>query len=267
MNVKWAYGVTTCDKRLKTTLPQTLKSLAEGGFDEPRLFVDGSHLPSVLVAFEDQGLNVDASRITCRYPRIGVYGSWILSLAELYIRHHAADYFAVFQDDVMCVRNLRQYLERCRYPKQGWWNLYTSLWDNEKIIEGKPTGWHRADQHGKGALALVFSREAVQTLLCNQKPVPLQDPANQQQAPVGHMVFKAASARDRFRLRNVDGGVVQALHGCGLWTEHIHNPSLVQHTGSACGTQPPHQTPTGALPEARTFPGEQVDALTFLEGK
>lgn len=220
----WAYGVTTVPSRADL-LRRTLASLHAGGFDAPRLFVDDPR------------------------DRLGPWGRWWLGLHELVVRNPTADRFAMFQDDVVCVRNLRAYLDRQRYPARGYWNLFTFLsaeWDaasKRGWFESPPAGGRDGDpnvQRGAGALALVFSRDAAWSLLG---------------AP--DAIRKAASTH--LPDRNIDGAVVNALNAAG-YREYVHAPSLVQHTGTDSVARP------GKVWEARseTFPGEGVDALTFL---
>jgi hypothetical protein len=96
----WAYGVTTVPSRRNDLLPETLCSLCEAGFDAPRLFVDGDNDPK---GWEREfGLET-----TCRYPTIRTHGNWILALSELFIREPHAERYALFQDDLITYRNLR----------------------------------------------------------------------------------------------------------------------------------------------------------------
>lgn len=233
--MKWVYGVTTVPQRRKDLLPQTLASLKEGGFDRPRLFVDGD---GDAVSWECEfGLEV-----TCRYPTIRAYGNWLLALEELYIREPTADRYAMFQDDFITYRNLRGYLERCKYPDKGYLNLYTFPsnqkeipgWYEGALLNSGPEGW----QTGRGAVGLVFNREAVQVLLAHQ-----------------HMIERPTHAGEGHK--KIDGGVVTAMNKAG-WREFVHNPSLVQHTGdvSAIGNKP-HK-------KALSFRGAEFDALQLL---
>lgn len=197
--MEWACGVTTVPARRTTTLPQTLASLAEAGFDRPHLFVDGC----------DQSYWRDAPTgqdVTIRRPRIGVYGNWVLSLAELYIGNPKVDRYAIFQDDLVACRGLRQFLDATKMPDRGYWNLFT--YRQAAFAE---RGWHLSNQYGRGALALVFSGEAVVTLLTHQR-----------------MVDKPRTAADRTKV--VDGAVALAMQAAG-WKEWVHHPSLVNHTG------------------------------------
>lgn len=92
MTVKWAYGVTTVPERLNDLLPRTLRSLASGGFELPRIFIDGlkeQDIPSHLSAYE----------VTCRYPKVRTFGAWMLAALELFLREPHADRYATFQDE------------------------------------------------------------------------------------------------------------------------------------------------------------------------
>lgn len=228
--MRWAYGVTTCKQRKTNLLPRTIASLKNGGFPEPHLFVDGEDDPaSWEIKF---GLPV-----TIRNPAVRTAGNWALSAIELYLRQPDAELYAIFQDDLVCVRNLRAYLERAVRPTRGYMNLYTFP-QNEDLAAGR-NGFYESNQRGRGAVALVFSREALLTLFQSQHFV--ERPQDQDR---GH--------------RSIDGGIVASMEKAG-WKEFVHYPSLVQHTGleSSMGNR--------KHPLSRTFPGEAFDALGFLQ--
>lgn len=229
--------MTTVLSRLDDLLPRTLASLAAAGFDQPRLFVDGERDVSVYI--DRFGLEV-----TNRYPLLRTFGNWWLALAELYVRTPLADRYAVFQDDFVTYRNLRLYLEACPYPVRGYWNLYTFP-VNQALCPAGHTGWYPSNQLGKGAVALVFDRETVLTLLASR--------------------YMAERPQDLHRgHRSVDGGIVTALTQVG-WREYVHSPSLVQHTGlhSSMGNDrcKGKHTP---FPLAPSWRGEGFDALDLL---
>lgn len=240
--MKWACGVTTVPERRACLLPGTLQSLAAAGFDRPRLFVDGAR-PQLDPWVRDK----PDLEVTHRWPLIRTFGNWALGLAELYVREPGADRFAMFQDDLVAVRNLRAYLERCPYPERGYLNLYT--FPSNQAIAPAGGGWYEGAllasgsgdlrfQTGRGAVALVFSREAVVTLLCSQ-----------------HMIERPQDAQNGWK--RLDGGVVTAMNKAG-WREYVHSPSLVQHTGLVSSMRNrPHK-------QAESFPGEQFDALSLL---
>jgi hypothetical protein len=224
----WAYGITTIAKRRKTLLPRTIASLKVAGFDKPMLFVDGDKDASPWEA--------EFKLETVARPKILVYGNWVLSLAELFIRRPNANRFAIFQDDFVTMPGLRDYLNSCQYPEDGYWNLYTFP-ENLTLTKGL-RGWHKSNQYGKGAVALVFDRDTVRALLTHQ-----------------HIVDHSIAAK--MRTFNVDGAVVSAMKKAGKF-EYIHNPSLVQHTGLM-------STRGGKVqPLADSFPGENVDIFTEM---
>jgi len=248
--MKWAYGVTTVPERLDALLPQTLHSLALAGFGEPRLFVDGAETDVDYRHFD--------LPITTRFPHVHAYPHWVLSAWELYLRSPEADRYAIFQDDLLAVRHLRQYLERTPYPANGYLNLYTFQESNETLVRDKPPGWYEAStldkseqwQTGRGAVGLVFDRAAMIALLDS-----------------GYLArrFHDYQGRDKGGTKNglpraysrIDGAVVTAMN-LNEWREYIHAPSLIQHTGkrSSLGS--------AKMPTAKTFPGETFDATEWI---
>ena len=253
-NVAWSYGVTTVESRRTTYLPVTLASLKAAGFGRPALFVDGSDDPR---GWEERfGLVAH-----CRPYSLGVVGAWLAALHELYYANPRADRYALFQDDLTCCKNLKTYLERSPWPNRGYCNLYTFTAGNERIVAGKGVGWHEAGlvnppernpnlyQTGRGAVALVFDREAVMAALSSP-----------------HLVHKPSAPGDAGRIK-IDGALVTAMNAAGF-REFIHNPSLVQHHGHA-SSRPEAQDPnSGAYRyghmKAQTYRGDDFDALTLL---
>lgn len=238
--MRWSYGVTTVPQRRDNTLPTTLSSLAAAGFDKPRLFVDGEADCRAYDAF--------GQPVTIRSPRVGAVGNWILSAWELYLREPHCDRYAVFQDDMLTYRNLRTFLERSPYPDKGYLNLITFMGNERLVRRGRDLGWKQASesrknpgwQRGFGAVGLVFSKEALQTLLkatsLIEKPASLERPT-----------------------KRIDGAIVTAMNFAG-WREYVHNPSLVQHIGEDSIIDPRKR-----MPHPRTWRGEGFDALELLK--
>lgn len=231
MSLTWSYGITTVPDRLQNGLVhRTIKSLEHAGFPHPRLFIDG--LSAKEWAENDYGLG--HLPVTTRGDRVRTFGNWILAAWELYVRQPKADRYAIFQDDFVTYKNLRLYLEACPHPDKGYLNLYTFP-QNER----PQSGWYLSNQLGKGAVALVFSNEAMRVLLQAQ-----------------HMVDRPLDLVRGHKA--VDGGIVTAFKKAG-WKEWVHNPSLVQHTGE--------QSTMGNARHklASTFRGEDFDALDLIE--
>lgn len=245
---RWAVAVTTVPSRRLELLPRTLASLEAAGWPTPRLCVDGCDATGARWYEATFGRPVSA-----RHGPMRVTAHWILTAVELYLREPFAERYAVFQDDLVLVRNLRAYLDLCPFPEKGYWNLLSNS-INERVVAGQPAGtWVEAacirsggpvvdgkrQQGGKGAVALVFNRDSLLTMLRHQHVVDkTQDMAG------GH--------------EKVDGMIVTALHFQG-YREWVHCPSLVQHTGDL-STRPPFRK----QPAAKTFPGEDFDALSWL---
>jgi hypothetical protein len=237
--MKWACGVTTVPQRIESHLPRTLESLRAGGFEELRLFVDGAADAGTYRRFGLPG--------SFRVPGVGAYGNWLLALAELCVRCPEVDRYALFQDDLIMCRNVRQYLETVPYPEKGYLNLMTFM-DNEQLTR-RATGWHETPwrnpgsrkppyQLGRSALALVFSNRAAAVLLGQS-----------------HMLERL---KGQYRTFRIDGGVVEAMNGAG-WKEFAHNPSLVSHTGRE-STLHKKRWRLNAM----SFRGEDFDALELL---
>lgn len=228
---QWSYGITTVPGRRCNLFAETLDSLRLAGFDEPRLFVDGCDEVELYSEFN--------LPVTLRSsPALRTAGNWTLSLYELYIRNPNADRYAIFQDDFVTYRNLRSYLSCCEYPETGYWNLYTFP-QNQRLAPSRThVGWYPSNQWGRGAVALVFSRQAVVTLLSSL-----------------HLTERPQDSRRGWKA--IDGGIVESMKKAG-WTEFVHNPSLVQHTGrvSSMGNSP-HA-------KAVSFKGVEFDAEDLI---
>lgn len=262
MEVRWAYGVTTVPQRSGDLLPRTLRSLKAGGFPKPRLFVDGWD------GRDDRYLWATARPgeweldITPRWPLARAAVSWTLALYELVLREPAAHYYALFQDDLVTCRGLREYLEWRPPPEGGYGSLYAAPSNFFRSLrrhgiscpDDGYVGWYASHQLGRGALALVFGREAALTLLGRRDL--LERPADPGRG-----------------WRSLDGGVVEAMKRAG-YKEYIHSPGLVFHTGKVSTIDkrkqstdhdpdfPPEKWP--AYYDQTNFPGEDFDLCTYL---
>lgn len=224
--MEWTIGLTCVPLRFSSTLPTTLLSLEGAGFPKPRLFVDGADsLPAHLQGYE----------ATFRVPAVRAFGNWFLTLLELYVRKPRAERFMIVQDDVIFYPNLCQYLERVAYPERGYLNLFTYP-QNEKPLRGF---YESTRQDGKGALALVFNRDAVQMLLGSQHMIHRPMDPNR-----GHLA--------------IDGGVVSSATKA-RFKEYVHNPTLCQHISVSSSLF------RKDCPTSRTWRGNDFDALDLLK--
>lgn len=234
----WEYAVTTVPSRVHTLLPQTLDSLTTAGFEDPIIAVDGE-----IESSDNSFLRKWSSQIWTR-QNIRTFAHWHMTMLELYTRNPWSNFYAIFQDDFIAVRNLKHYLTQNPCPHRGYMNLLTFM-ENESKIASLPFGWSEAAcggdkrQFGRGAVALAFSHTAVETLLTQPHLT-----TRRRNSLKGHI--------------SVDGAIVESMNNAG-WREYIHKPSLVQHTGieSSMGNN--------RHPIAASFPGQDYNPLTLLQ--
>lgn len=244
--MKWAYGVSTTPGRRDDLLPQTLSSLARAGFDRPRLFVDGCDDPE---SYRHFGLPM-----TVRSPGpdgrgAGNFGNWWAAAVELFsaAETRCADRFLIFEDDILCCRNLKQFLEQCELPA-GYWNLFTFP-QNERLAKKRgDCGWFEAVREmndfpwpvsrGLGAQGLMFDRETLDKLIRSQ-------------------IMSKHLQGKRFD-RRIDGAISNALGSLKIF-EQCHYPSLMQHVGRFTTIPGNPQQPPAA-----SFPGEDFDCMELL---
>jgi len=243
--LSWQYCVTTVPSRRGKEFDRTLASLKAAGFDRPHLFVDGDDDSKSWVMQYDLP-------VTCRYPALKTAGNWVSALYEMWQRDSTAERYAVFQDDFVTYPGLREYLDWSKYPEKGYLNLYTCPKYNQHLAPknqhgGTVDGWFMANQLGKGAVALVFDRAAVQCLLGTdylcKRFLSVDFYPNTQQRRCD---------------RSIDGGIVECLKRNGF-TEWCHSPSLVQHIGleSSMGN-------SSGWMQANSFKGEGFDARSLI---
>lgn len=214
-----------------------MKSLRAAGFTMPHLFIDDCRhqlLHEYLTEYP-------SSLITAHWPALGPFAKWAVSLWELYARNPNATRYALFQDDILAVSNLRAYLDSLEYPSDGYWNLCTYP-ANDALNPNKVVGWYTSNQRGLGAQGLVFDRETVLTLL-----------------KADTFVDRPMHPTRGWKL--IDGGVVNTLTKKGR-KEFVHYPSLVYHLGIVSSFKSVYEK----QPTTASFPGESFDARTLIKG-
>lgn len=216
MSLDWSYGITTVPQRLETTLPVTIKSLARTGFDCPTLFMDGYMQdldPSYKDFYRIYGMAQRKLPLVI-HPHVGHLSNWMTALIYLYTSAPNSDRYAIFEDDLLAVSRLREYLEQTEYKDKSYFNLLTH--GQNLLITNNVEGWHPSNQMGRGAVGLVFDRKAVQDLMASREFV---------ERPMLKWDRKRNTQRG-----GADGMVIDVLKRQG-YVEYIHNPSLLQHIG------------------------------------
>jgi hypothetical protein len=238
--MRWAYGVTTVPERGHYQLPTTLDCLKGAGFPRPRLFVDGS---------TGEGYSRFDLPISARWPKVYAFGNFWMGLLELYLREPTADRFAMFQDDILICRNVREYLESITWDEDAYYNLMTYRGNQDLCprltLETYHEGWYQSNQMGKGAQALVFGRGMVQRLFSAKHWV---------ERPLGMKDGEPQPERAR---KNLDGGIIASVKQQG-GKELVHNPSLVQHQEGVSTIGNDYQS------YATSFRGVEWDAMSMI---
>jgi hypothetical protein len=199
---KWAVGVTTAPRR-SPTLEACLDTIVRAGWEEPRLFLDGTtRLPSRYAHLP----------VTWREDSVGAWPAWYLALAELVLHHPEADAFVLLQDDVALFDRevLRDYLERALWPGQrpGLVSLFYTGMDSVNGWHEARGGWHFSAQ------GLIFSPGTARAFLSD--------------AGVSQAWLAAAGGRHVPIPEAVAEWV--GRRGIEVW---YANPSLSQHIGNS----------------------------------
>lgn len=237
---RWTAALTTVPSRVATLLPETLKAVTAAGI-QPVLYVDGLLTPEQeSIIRQAAGFDITINQ----HRNIKTFANWYTAATDLYMTNPWAEHYLFLQDDLTCPKTLLQYLKSCRYPQNGYFNLYTFR-ENERVIEGKTSGWIEAYrskqgyQLGLGAVGLVFPHNALITLLTQK-----------------HMLTRK---RDAVRgNHSLDGAIVEAMNQAG-YTEYVHNPSLLQHTGEESSMGNARHA------KALSYRGDDFDLMTLLK--
>jgi hypothetical protein len=227
--MSWSYGITAVPSRVYDLLPRTLESLAKAGFNEPTVFMDGQVIDMEALYFVHNG------PLVIHRPRIGHFANWINSLYYLYTTNPKAKFFALFEDDLLAVSNLRTYIEQCYQPTRGYFNLVTH--DQNYIPIKRKPGWHQPKYKGKGALGLVLSSDVVQVLIRSTN-------------------LESYLRSDK---RKAADGYVMTTLTVMRYKEYVHSPGLLQHTGLI-------STLDHKYGYMNSFPGEDYNPLELLKG-
>ena len=233
---RWAVGVTT-SPRADSTLELCLDSLQRAGWQQVRLFLDGT------VRVPESYGRLPTS---WREEPIGAWPAWYLSLAELVLQQPDADAYLIIQDDVWMhdIEPLRDYLEDALWPGEGIVSLFYT--GTEAVA-----GWHCADgDWAWGAQAFVFPPELARALLTD--PIVANasySPQEQRHTPIPETLFEWT---DR--------------NGIDVWyprpslTQHIGNTSTIWRDAAITGGRRAHwysagiETPFAAEHELFEFP-------------
>lgn len=198
---EWAVGITTSPRRVPT-LEACMDSLARAGWNDVRLFLDGTlAVPA----------SYDRIPISWRDDSIGAWPAWYMALAELVLHQPNADVFMLLQDDVILYDRapLKEYLEKTLWPSEqdGIVSLfYTGVQTEVGWFEAKGA-WHFSAQ------AIVLSPRSARELLSDTTITQSWiTAAGGVHVPIPEMIFEWTTRRRK-----------------EVWYTY---PSLAQHIGN-----------------------------------
>lgn len=224
--MKWSAGITTA-KRKPSTFERTMSSLSRAGFH-----------PHV---FKDWGVSIDPvflkNGVTERSESFGAWKNWLEGLKELRASDPSVDFYAMFQDDIVLCKNIRQYLEANLWPTDN--TAVVSVFTPYQYSAGKPKGWNKIDL-GRSlwmAQAYIFNPIHIDTILNDD-------------------VIISWEGR-----QNIDSNVGECLQNNSLEI-YYHVPSLSQHISMTSAIYPDELMPAIGLRSATDFVGEHYDTFS-----
>ena len=232
---QWAIGMTTAS-RTEPTRARTMRSLDAAGWQSQGVHVFAE--PDVLLM---QGEEYSGA-LTRRGKTAGAFANWYLALQELVLTQPDADAYVIFQDDVICCRDLRGYLEKSLWPEAvtGLVSLYCGMLQSGI---GSEPGFQKIDPGNMlyGALAVAFPPGAARAILLHP----------------GFLRHRES----RNGTHGIDLALAEWMNSSGL-PGFVHTPSLVDHIGQISSIF--RSVRDG--PERRTdsFVGEEASAIALF---
>lgn len=238
---RWAAGVTTAPRN-SPTLKRSLDSIRAAGFDP------------VIFAEPETPLSGIEAEIVQRRAKLGVVVNWIQGLQDLLARFPDAQALAMFQDDILLCKGVREFLEHDLWPRRdsGVVSLYCP---NAKGYERESfTGTRRISQKNLiGACAMVVPRHVAELIVTGQHRNKWRGFAEGGQSAIN----------DPARWKALDAFIGHALAAAGLSAD-FYDPSLVQHIGKTStlyGKLSIHAKRQGReFRRSKRFPGEDAKA-------
>lgn len=167
----------------------------------------------------------------------GPWKNWVCSLSRL-MQAGKAEYYGVFQDDIVLCSNWKEYLLSIELPP------VFSLFTPERYMSRKERGVWLPVYEGKAlwmAQALFFRADIATALL------------------------KDTEIHNAYGKANIDNRVGDFLERAGI-PMHFHNPSLCEHIGEKSTIWSSEATLEGDR-AAANFPGEDFDAMSLCHAR
>jgi glycosyltransferase involved in cell wall biosynthesis len=197
-SLSWAVAVLTAPRK-PPTLPATLASLCQAGFERIYLFAEpGAAIPT----------SASSLPLVRHRRRLGPLGNFCFAAQALLAAHTDVDCYAIFEDDISAARGLRRWCDQNFWPGgHDVVSLYTSC-----VLGDDRPGWQTLNlgrYRTFGALAFVFRGPALRDFLADADV----------QRHLGWGRLGADAVIGEWALKR------------GIGIAH-HSPSLIQHEGS-----------------------------------
>ncbi len=235
---RWAVGLTTAP-RAKSTVARCLQSLHAAGFF-PTVFAEpGSAI----------GLNAPT---VWRTERLGCWRNYVQTLRDLLAMNPDAEAIAIFQDDVIACKDLREFAEHDLWPSLR--TGVVSMYSPEEYEGGGAVGIDKRGHMVLGLCACVFPRAVAQRLVTPEFATDWRGC----HAPNGRV--------DEPHLKKAaDKWVAECIAKMGLDVHH-YRPSLVQHIDAPSaighgGNSQRRETSGLLFRTSRHFIGEQTSVF------
>lgn len=231
---KFAIGVTTAPRK-EPTLRQSVKSIVKAGFTPTVYAEPGTDLTGVDVP------------IVRRDELHGCWGNWKQTLEDLLQSQPDAQAIGIFQDDIVMMKGVRDYLEHDLWPSDntGVVSLYSPAY---RVYESADrSGLARiTDKYLVGACAMIFPRQVAEQI------TKLRGFRNWRGAARG-------TQKDPAKKKAIDTFIGHAIVGMG---KHIYyyTPSMCSHIAKHSSVG--HGGNSGKR-NSRLFPGEDINASTI----
>ena len=158
----WMVGVITAP-RTHSTLKWSLNTIKGAGWDRGIIFNDSADCP----------INDPNWPVVARHSKLGLFRNFILGLYELFLRDTKADAYLIIQDDMLCIENLRSYLEKTLWfdSKPHIISPFAPYNVNHTAYPNIHGDWRSTDMYTAGPNSLVLSNETTRAILSDMDDV------------------------------------------------------------------------------------------------
>lgn len=211
---QWAVGVTTAPRPV-ATVSRTVESLKQSGF-HPIVFAEPR-----------SDVNLDCLVIE-RQHRLGCWRNYVQTIKDLLQLRPQAEAIAIFQDDIVVCRDLRDFLEHDLWPSAQ--TGVVSLYSAEEYEAGESVGIDRRGKMILGLCAAIYPRHIAEKLVSDEYSKDWRG-CHAQQGYVDDPVKKKAA--DTWVAESLKKMNKKVYHYRPSLAQHVAETSAIGHGGNA----------------------------------